>query len=165
MIKLLLILVLSPVLAFGTNQVYPLHPSVGDTLSLVEKLDYSLFPNIPNKAFDYGFITFEENNYVLNVSFQEKLQKHVLSKETIIEAQQNIEKINQYYRLRAKMDSLPEDNKSMQPDKKAPVLFNENMNEEMKRQVRMNVRLQEDARRMREYEMGIRPNELRIEFK
>ena len=38
---------------------YPLHPSVGDTLEQIEKLDYSLFPFIDNEPFDYGVIGFE----------------------------------------------------------------------------------------------------------
>jgi hypothetical protein len=45
--------------------VYPLHPSVGDTIDLNEKLDYSLFPKVDNNNFVYAIIGFNNNNFQL----------------------------------------------------------------------------------------------------
>lgn len=165
-LKIKLLLIAISVLGYAKAQtaVYPLHPSIGDTLSQVEKLDYSLFPEISNQTFDFAFITFEKGNYVLNVHEKDSVnQEVILTQAMVVEAQQNIQKINQYYRLKATLDSSKQQS-DVQLEKKAPILFNESMNEEMRKQARMDWRLKEDARRMKEFEQGIRPNELRIEF-
>lgn len=164
-IRLFVIALLISVGSKAQIAIYPLHPSIGDTLSQIEKLDYSLFPDIPNQTYDFGFITFEENNYVLNVLQKDKdSTKIILTQSMVVEAQQNIEKVNQYYRLKATLDSTK---RSSGPtlEKKAPILFNESMNDEMRKQARMDWRMKQDAIRMKEFEQGLRPNELRIEFK
>lgn len=163
--KLFILSILFSIIVQAQKDIYPLHPSIGDTLSLVEKLDYSLFPNISNQSYNFGYITFESDNYVLNVHQKEKKsEKIILTQAMVVEAQQNIEKVNQYYRLKATLDSSRQQS-DVKLEKKAPILFNENMNEEMRKKARMDWRLKEDARRMQEFEQGLRPNELRIEFK
>lgn len=146
---------------------YPLHPSVGDTIEVIEKLDYSLFPFVANPNFKYGVISFEDEKFYLNAVYNDTTSKHLLSKEAIIEAQKNIEKINAYYRLKAENDKKKDSSSyyANRPSGKAPVLFNDAMNEQIKKEARMYIRLQEDARRLKDQEDGIQPNQLRIEFR
>jgi hypothetical protein len=154
-----------------SQEVYPLHPSIGDTLELDEKIDYSLFYFIPNTGFKYATISFEIDSFYLNSIYSDSISKKVLTKEMIIEAQQNIEKINNYYRLKAEKDKLEIRNKSNsksyvdRPTGKTPIISNPILNENMKKEARMNIRLQEDAIRMKEYQYNNQTRQLRIELK
>jgi hypothetical protein len=161
---LLLFFLLTRVLA----QVYPLHPSVGDTLDRLEKLDYSLFPEVNNQGFNYAVIQYRENNFYLDAGYENKdsLQSFLLSQENIIEAQQNIEKINAYYRYEKEAEKKTSSSNSLNSSSKINNLrLDGPMSEQMKKESRMNVRLEEDARRMQEFQQGLRPREIHIEFK
>ncbi|MCB0802252.1 MAG: hypothetical protein HND54_06600 [Bacteroidetes bacterium] len=153
----------------SAQDVYPLHPSIGDTLHAIDKLDYSLFPDISNSDFQFGTISFENDTFYLNANYINQFQKFALSKESIIEAQQNIEKVNAYYRLKAKEDlestQKAENYYGDKPSGKTPVFLNEAMNDQIKKEARMFLRIQEDAQRLRDHQNGIRPNEIRIQFK
>lgn len=150
---------------------YPLHPSVGDTLEQIEKLDYSLFPFIDNEPFDYGVIGFEGESFVLKIHTESANWKQKLSQEQIIEAQQNIEKINAYYRLKAEKEALEQKEKeearyaANRPSGKEPVIFDDARTNQMKKEARMMVRLREDRLRMQNTPGNIQPNQLRFEFK
>jgi hypothetical protein len=148
---------------------YPLHPSVGDTIDRIEKLDYALFPKIENPELLHCFIDFENDQYFLLAFYQGKqeAQKIGLTQEEIVEAQQNIEKINAYYLRKRRSDSLQaiKDEYPNKPSGKAPVLMNGSLSEQAKKEARMYRRLQEDRRRMENHRRGIQPNEIRLEFK
>jgi hypothetical protein len=150
----------------GQN-IYPLHPSVGDTIERTEKLDYSLFSFIPNSDFDYATIVFLRDSFYLAVkSFNnESTSKEFLSKDALIEAQKSIEKINKYYRYLA---TKKNDTSSYQPQirkpKAPPLRMDGPMTEQMKKEARMNVRLKDDARRQREIDQGLRQGGLFIDF-
>lgn len=145
---------------------YPLHPSVGDTIDRLEKLDYSLFPSIPNTEFGYALIQFKDDSYQILVSDQNgKSNLKKVSKEQLIEAQQNIEKINAYYKRMAS-EKLKDENKADigTAKKSIPIRIEGPMSEQMRKEARMNIRLREDSRRQREVEQGLRHNEVIFEF-
>ena len=147
------------------QDVYPLHPSIGDTLDLLEKLDYSLFPEVENNGFQYALITYRTDAFFLTSHFDnDSVASTKLDQETIIEAQQNIEKVNAYYRY-LKEKETTEKNSTIHTDKAPPIRLEGPMSDKMRKEARMNVRLQEDARRMQEFQQGLRPRELHIEFK
>lgn len=158
----------------SAQDVYPLHPSVGDTIDLTEKLDYSLFSEIENKGFQHAVIVFREGNFVLLVktdSINEKESEseyaQTLEQESIITEQQKIQKINAYYRYLAEEAKKPKTTPLEQPNnqRKYPIRVEGAMSEKMKKEARMLQRLKEDNRRMQEFEMGLRPRDVRIEFK
>lgn len=153
-------------LSTKAQEVYPLHPSVGDTLEAIEKLDYSLFPKIDNKDFKHGLIKYEEEAFVFYAFYEEDEKKLELSQAELIEAQQNIEKVNKYYRLKAAEANKDEQDfkKDNRPSGKTPVYFNEAMNDQIKKEARMHIRLQEDAQRMRDHRNGISPNRMILDF-
>ena len=75
--------------------VYILHPSVGDTIDRVEKLDYSIFPKTKNPNFKVAYITMKNDSFILNAVYFENYKiERFLPTEEIIEAQKGIEKIN-----------------------------------------------------------------------
>ena len=158
---------------------YPLHPSIGDTIDLEEKLDYSLFPVVPNNAFAYATIHYKKESFVLYINEGisvdpmsglevETTIELPITQEEIIESQKNIEKVNAYYRYLA-TDSTEKKAESdiLKNNKGIPMKLenNEKMSEQLKKQFRMDQRLKEDAQRMREVEMGLRPREVRLEFR
>jgi len=149
-----------------SQDIYPLHPSIGDTLESIEKLDYSLFPKVENTGFDYAVIKFQKERFILYTYYNSEENSIALSQEEIIEAQQNIEKINQYYRLKANQENQTEEDQSLsdRPSGKTPVYFNDVMNDQIKKEARMYLRLKEDAQRMKDHQNGISPNQLRIDF-
>ncbi len=138
---------------------YPLHPSVGDTIELIEKLDYALFPKAKNPELIYCLIDYveESGDFKLLVKYKIKQQYTMLplSKNELIEAQKNIEKINQFYKQKAIRDSTQafENQFPNKPSGKAPVLMTGPMLERAKKQARMYQRLEEDRR---DREMDIR---------
>ena len=165
------------------RDVYPLHPSVGDTIDVTEKLDYSLFPIVENTNFKSATIKFENDTFFLVVDYEEidtsltvqgaivsvytSSNEFPLNQDQIIEEQKKIEKVNAYYRLMAeeKKKEKEQPTNYTKNTKKYPVRLEGAMSEQMKKQARMNIRLKEDSRRQQEFEMGLRPREMRIEFK
>jgi hypothetical protein len=153
MIKFLLAflgLVIAPFL--HAQHYYPLHPSVGDTIELIEKLDYALFPKAKNPDLTYCLIDYHQDDgeFKLLVKYQNQSEFLVLplSKDELIEAQKNIEKINQFYKQQAIRDSIAatENKFPNKPSGKAPVIMSGPMLERAKKQARMYQRLEEDRR-------------------
>lgn len=154
------------------QQIYPLHPSVGDTIEKVEKLDYSLFPQDQNDGFQMATIQFKGENFHLVIQTLDQETgleietTRVISQEEIIEAQKNIEKINAFYRLMAEEKKKEKTERLEKHKQSLPIRLEGKMSEQMKKQARMNIRLKEDARIQREFEMGLRPSkEINIQFK
>lgn len=161
--------VVSPALSFGQeDRHYVLHPSVGDTIERLEKLDYSLFPFLENDAFEMATIGFENESFFILAEYDnsDSSLHRLLTQEEIIVAQQTIEKINAFYRRQAKEaeKSTPPINMVERiPNKRATL--NAPMNEKMLKDVRMYQRLREDEIRRQEFINGTRPNQIHIEFR
>ena len=154
------------------QDIYPLHPSVGDTIEKVEKLDYSLFPEIENSDFINATVQYLEDKFVLVYYATDKTTELTiettmdLEQVQIIEEQKKIEKINAYYRLMAEEAKNKKETPTIPKNQKSlPIRLEGKMSEQMRKEARMNVRLMEDAQRQRDFEMGLRPREVRFEFK
>lgn len=155
---------------------YPLHPSVGDTIDLNEKLDYSLFPKVENNNFVYAIIDFNNNNFQLYTLLEEIIDEEtglvlayrdslILKQKQIIEEQQKIQKINAYYHYLAEEAKKPTQKENFPVlERKIPVRFDGPIAERMKKEARMKTRLADDKRMMNDFQMGMRPREVRLEF-
>lgn len=86
--------------------VYTLHPSVGDTIDSLEKLDYSLFPITEINGFNFATILYLNSTFTLienrsvkqtNGLLKEVNDSIILSQEQIINEEVKIEKINTYF--------------------------------------------------------------------
>ena len=155
---------------------YPLHPSVGDTIDLNEKLDYSLFPKVENNDFVYAIIDFNNNNFQLYTLLEEIIDEEtglvlayrdslILKQKQIIEEQQKIQKINAYYHYLAEEAKKPTQKENFPVlERKIPVRFDGPIAERMKKEARMKTRLADDKRMMNDFQMGMRPREVRLEF-
>lgn len=161
--------------SFGFSQTtYPLHPSVGDTIELNEKLDYSLFDSIANENFLFAWIEFQKDNFYLISTWKSDLvvplseatftTKYLLSQEQIIEEQKKIEKVNTYYRYLAEEAKKPKKAPEKSISKAPPIRLQGPMSEHMKKEVRMNNRLKDEQRRSREFKLGLRPRNMFIQF-
>ena len=62
----LLIAIALNISCFAQNDLFILHPLVGDTIDKNEKLNYFLFPKISNENFKYCFITHSDNQFFVN---------------------------------------------------------------------------------------------------
>ncbi len=154
--------------------VYPLHPSVGDTIDRDEKLDYSLFANSPNDGFNFSVIKYLNSEFILieNRVFLNSdgpLENYhdtlLLSQVQIIEEQQKIQKINTYYKYPAEESLKPKKEEYKSLEMKIPIRFDGPISDQLKKENRMKERLVEDQRRLDEFQMGLRPKEMRIEFR
>lgn len=164
-----LFLLCNIIVSIGQN-VYPLHPSVGDTIDLNEKLDYSLFEKTKNTEFGPATIQFINNEFVLIFTYIDSatsLEIHTtvsISQEDIIAEQQKIQKINAYYKYLAEEEKNPKPKEYKVLEQKLPIRFDGPISEKIKKDARMKVRLVEDQRRMDEFQMGLRPREMILEF-
>lgn len=163
-----------------TQNFYPLHPSIGDTIDLNEKLDYSLFDSVPNANYKYGVIEFYNNNFYLRVESQDNSninletgleienyssEKLLLTQEKIISEQMKIEKVNAYFKYVAEEAKKPKKDPRISVSKPPSLRIEGPMSDQMKKEVRITSRLKEEQRRSRDFEMGLRPRNAFIEFR
>lgn len=90
--------------AFAQENVI-LHSEVGDTIDVVEKIDYLLFPGIPDSVFVYGTINQVDEVNQLNVFDGCQTSVNKLSPEAFQENAQNVEKLSAYYKTRLEKDT------------------------------------------------------------
>ena len=166
--RIVLIIILSPIIT-NAQGLYPLHPMIGDTLDAIEKKDYSLFPKINNSNLNYCLIYIDSSRFRLKAIYKgDSSSTFDLSHNEIVEAQQNIEKINEYYKNKDK----PTDNYSKSVVRKrqnskltSPLLQQSEITKQAQKDARMHMRIEADQQRQKEHEKGLRPNNLHIEFK
>ena len=75
-----------------------LHPIIGDTIDLVEKLDYLLFAEIPDSLFDKGTLIKEGENYQLKVWYNSEISRFALTSNEFEQYAQNVAKLSVYYK-------------------------------------------------------------------
>ncbi len=93
---------------YAQSTLIVLHSVVGDTISLAEKRDYLLFPEIPDSTFEEGILLQERETYQL-VAFHGGDSLMVdISAENLEEYRQHVEKLYAYYtgKQAGKSDSL-----------------------------------------------------------
>lgn len=165
--RIIFILLLCPLMAVAQS-LYPLHPVIGDTLEVIEKKDYSLFPKVSNKALGYCLIYPDSNQLKLKAVYAgDSISTFDLDHSEIVEAQQIIEKINEYYRSKDKTTddySRSVVMKKESSDKASPLLQQGEMNKKAQKDARMQLRIEADRQRIKDHERGLRPNNLHIEF-
>lgn len=156
-----------------SQDVYPLHPSVGDTIDVNEKLDYSLFSKSMNNGFNYATINYINSSFVLienrtrkqpNGLFRTYTDSTLLAQDQIIEEQQKIQKINAFYQYLAEEAEKPKVVEYEAPAKKLPIRFEGPISVKLQREDRMRARLKEDQRRMEDFQMGLSPREVGIQL-
>jgi len=160
-------IVLSVTLYCQDKPHYVLHPSVGDTIERLEKLDYSLFPFLENDDSEMAVIGFENQSYFILAQYNkvDTLKRMSLEQKEIVNAQKNIEKINAFYKRQAKKQTEETPQISLieqSPNRKATL--NAPMSDQMRKDVRMFQRLCDDEIRRQEFINGSRPNQIHIEF-
>jgi hypothetical protein len=157
---------------FASSQVlYPLHPSIGDTIDVTEKLDYSLFTNSSNEGFKYATIqyinknfTFIERKMITNSNGSTVLfnDSSVLTQQEIIIEQRKIQKVNSYYATLAKRT---EQKQSIEvSEKKIPVRFTAPLAEQRILRT-MRFCTFDETSWMSSFELGLRPTEVQLEKK
>ena len=153
--------------------VYPLHPTVGDTIDRDEKLDYSLFAASENDNFNFSVIKYLNSGFILienralkesNDTVKYYNDTLLLSQEQIIEEQQKIQKINAYYRYLAEEAKKPKQEDYKSVEKKIPIRFDGPISDQLKKEDRMKARLANDQRRMEEFQIVLRPREVGLQF-
>ena len=158
----------------SAQDVYPLHPAVGDTIDSNEKLDYSLLPKSANKGFNFATIQYINSGFVLIENRTRKQPNGLmrrfndsthLPQEQIIEEQQKIQKINAFYKYLAEESTKPKKEEYKAIEKKIPIRFDTPVSKIILKEARMKTRIIEDQRRMKEFQMGLRPREMMIEIR
>ncbi len=162
----ILVFILISHFSIAQEGVYILHPTIGDTIDRVEKLDYSIFPKTKNPDFKKAYITFKNDSFILKAIYLKNIKtERYLPKEEIIEAQKGIEKINAYYRLRADSSEIDYTSTNYNSNK-IKIDMHGALGENAKKEARMYQRLKEDQNRAKMVGRGTNnPQELRIEFK
>ncbi|WP_157202514.1 hypothetical protein [Marinilabilia salmonicolor] len=74
-----------------------LHPVVGDTIDLIEKLDYLLFSDVPDSLFNQGVLTPDGNDYKLTVWHEGDISKFDIDREEFEVLSGNVKKLSAYY--------------------------------------------------------------------
>jgi hypothetical protein len=83
--------------ATSQDKIVILHPIIGDTITLQEKKDYLLFPDIVDSVFNFGILHLTNNTFQLYV-YQSKDPLIVqIDSSEIHQYKLNIEKLSEYY--------------------------------------------------------------------
>lgn len=115
-----LIVVLFKNVVFSQSKIIQLHPILGDTIDLVEKRDYFLFPEVKDATYVYGILE-RKDSIVRFVSYQfsDTISVNV-NQQKISEYQRNIDKLYAYYKNQSVSDSLKIKSTGFMESKTAP---------------------------------------------
>lgn len=110
-----------------------LHPQVGDTIDLIEKLDYLLFTEIPDSLFDHGALTQNGEDYQLKVWHDGNTSEYGISDEEFEKYSGNVEKLSTYYQQqKEKLQAATQKSLVIKSDSIPPGLDIEWMSEKQK---------------------------------
>lgn len=84
-------------LPLKSQQPVVLHPVVGDTIDLIEKLDYLLFPNVADSLFNQGVLTPDGHDYQLTVWYEGDISKFYIDSSEFDVFSGNVKKLSAYY--------------------------------------------------------------------
>ncbi|MCG8582409.1 MAG: hypothetical protein MI866_20965 [Bacteroidales bacterium] len=108
--KTILFLLLSlyfPLNTIAQANIYCLHNSVGDTICFNERERYVLFTDIEMDSADFLLIKFNNESYYLEVHRKNKIIDAVdLTEETIHKSKNRIDRLNQFFAIKNKPDTL-----------------------------------------------------------
>jgi len=90
-----------------SQEIVQLHPVVGDTIGNSEKIAFYLFPEIADSSFIQGVIFFQHSTFKVNILEENKPDYTIdVDSTMLVEYNQNIEKLIQYYSKLQESDSL-----------------------------------------------------------
>lgn len=92
----LLLLILAPTSNYAQSKIVILHPILGDTIDLLEKQTYLLFPEVEDSNFEYGQVVMKGNGFFFRSYSGGALQKIDLKPSALKQYHINIEKLIAY---------------------------------------------------------------------
>lgn len=112
-IILLLFVVFFKNTAFSQSKIIQLHPVLGDSIDLVEKRDYLLFPEIQDSTYIYGLLKMKDSLFRFVSYHKSDSISMIVNQKMITEYQRNIAKLHAYYKNQLEPDSLNVLNKGL----------------------------------------------------
>jgi len=103
-----LIILINWTLCFSQVEKIILHQVVGDTISLKEKIDYLLFPEIADTNFNYGLVRYINTSYYIISYFKSDSLIRQIDSTDIYNYHKNIEKLYAYYSNKTQSDNSSE---------------------------------------------------------
>ncbi len=146
---------------YSQNNLFVLHPLVGDTISQAEKIKFVLFPEISNEDFFNGTLTHSAEGYFLH--YQTKgnaITMKQISDSDINQYQINLGKLDEYYSNLNKNDSTKIKVKSVveikgdQEGKLNKELINDETKNRISQEAIRDTRMKEDAERYDQIRKG-----------
>ena len=143
------------------EQVFVLHHLVGDTIEKNEKLKYILFPEIDIADFEYCYLITSNGEYFIKTYTQ--TESVIIQKTDTAAINQNIRNLNKleaYFAQKDSCDSQLSTTQNLQINAPmtvtAPLIGNETK-VKIKKEVRRDSRLKNDAERQKNKKMGTGP--------
>lgn len=155
------------VLVFSTNclakdDLFVLHPLVGDTIDKAEKINYFLFPSIKNDDFKYCYIIRSNDQFFLNLhTLSDSVSIRQIDTTEINQYIVNLDKFLAFYLNKAKKDSLKLSKKldlNFNPDNPTynnVQLVGEQSRERIIKEVEVDNRMQTDLERANRTKEGL----------
>jgi len=147
--------------SYSQNNLFVLHPLVGDTISKTEKIKFLLFPEIDNQNFLNGTITHSEEGYFLHYQTSgNKIDTKQISDSEISQYQVNLGKLDEYYSNLGKNDSIKGKAKSVmeiEGEKDGKInksLINDETKNRISQEAIRDARMKEDAERFDQIKKG-----------
>jgi len=147
--------------SYSQNNLFVLHPLVGDTISQAEKIKFVLFPEINNEDFLSGTLTHSAERYFLHYQTPGNvINTRQISDQDINQYQVNLGKLDEYYSNLSKDDSTKSKVKSVveikseQEGKLNTDLINDETKNKIVKEAIMDVRMKEDAEQLNQIKKG-----------
>jgi hypothetical protein len=158
---LVIIGVLFYLIGHSQEQIFVLHHLVGDTIDKNEKLKYLLFPEIDVADFDYCYLITSKGDYFIKTHTQTKSVNIQKTDTTSINQNiRNINKLEAYFAHKDSYDTLLRSNQNLQLNTPmvvtTPLIDNESK-VRIRKEVRRDARLKNDAERSKNKKMGTGP--------
>ncbi len=143
--------------AFSQDTVYVLHPIIGELIDKQERKDYLLFTEFNDSSFYYCFVKYGNGKFYVTARFQkDSVEVEEVDLATLKQYHQNIEKLNQYYILKAKRNSSDRadntrsynDSKQVSSEELRKRIITPGTMNQINKEVIRDQRLKDDAERM-----------------
>ncbi len=148
-----------------SGQMFVLHPVLGDTISREEKINYLLFPEIDDTVFNYAIVDSIESTVIVKVETNSGLLELSLTEQEVQTYRANISKLAAFYTN----DEEESVTKSVLIKKDSTVsmkgaFIGEKQQEQINKQVKRDMRLQNDNERQEMYKQGLETSPGSIEL-
>jgi hypothetical protein len=147
--------------SYSQDNLFVLHPLVGDTISQAEKIEFVLFPEINNEDFLSGTLTYSAEGYFLHYQTPgNAITTKQISDLDINQYRINLGKLDEYYSNLSKNDSTKSKVKSLveikseQEGKLNKDLINDETKNKIVKEAIMDARMKEDAEQLNQIKKG-----------